>query len=537
MVSALYIVARDLASDGSRTLRTSSQVPLERALLGTVLLAALVVRLWGAGFGLPELYHPDEHEIVDRAAAMLRRHDPNPHWFSYPTLYFYVQAAVAALVGGIARHLSPALDARSLRGSIYLAGRVTTALFGTATVAFTALAARRLWGPIAGLGAALVIALSFDHVENSQFITTDVPSGLFVALCLWCGSRGAAGDGERWFLAAGAAAGLAAATKYNAGMCVLVPLLLWGVARERPRDLAAFTPIAIVLAAGTAFLFAMPWFVLDARAVARFLLHELTLYREPQALGQIYVGNDNWSYYVDYLWSSGLTPTLFLLIAFGWIALAVRERRTWLALSVFPILYYAMLASLPLRFTRNLMPIEPSLAMFGGFGVALLAGQARSLAWPPAARGALIGGGLLLLAGWPAARLVLYDRYLARPDTRQVAAEWIERTFPPGTRFCIDLSSPRISGARYRVVGTRWPNLHPRGTKRCDVLIVSSPVYGPLLENAESHPDWASFYREVFSSWPLLAEFRYSRHAWITEHLGDELGITNPVIRVYRVPD
>src|SRR5690242_9158663 len=50
---------------------------------------ALAFRLWAAGWGLPDVLHPDEPYILNRALGFAKG-DLSPHNFLYPTLYFYV---------------------------------------------------------------------------------------------------------------------------------------------------------------------------------------------------------------------------------------------------------------------------------------------------------------------------------------------------------------------------------------------------------------------------------------------------------------
>jgi hypothetical protein len=46
-----------------------------------VVLAALLLRLWGIGFGLPYLCHPDKPNYVSIVQNMTKSGDLNPHRF------------------------------------------------------------------------------------------------------------------------------------------------------------------------------------------------------------------------------------------------------------------------------------------------------------------------------------------------------------------------------------------------------------------------------------------------------------------------
>jgi len=65
---------------------------------------------------------------------------------------------------------------------VYVAGRLLTALLGTATVAATARLAARLDGPRAGLIAAAFLAVLPLHVLNSHYVKHDVPVTLLIVL-------------------------------------------------------------------------------------------------------------------------------------------------------------------------------------------------------------------------------------------------------------------------------------------------------------------------------------------------------------------
>src|SRR5204863_5468286 len=111
-------------------------------------LVGLALRLFGLRYGLPAVYNPDEVAIMSRALAFAKG-DLNPHNFLYPSLYFYVLFAWEGLTAALA------VAARSVESfgafqreffldptRVFVAGRLLTALLGTATVAATGVLGR-----------------------------------------------------------------------------------------------------------------------------------------------------------------------------------------------------------------------------------------------------------------------------------------------------------------------------------------------------------------------------------------------------------
>src|SRR5690349_19374213 len=71
----------------------------KRARLGLTLALtiAALLRFWALSRGIGFNPGVDEPEVMDRAVRMIKTGDLNPHFFDYPGLYMYVEAAVAAL--------------------------------------------------------------------------------------------------------------------------------------------------------------------------------------------------------------------------------------------------------------------------------------------------------------------------------------------------------------------------------------------------------------------------------------------------------
>ncbi|MCH8813422.1 MAG: hypothetical protein IID07_16485, partial [Gemmatimonadetes bacterium] len=64
--------------------------------LAAVLALAFLLRVWGIGFGVPDVEaRPDEALVVGMAVRFLSG-DLNPHYFQYPSFFLYLVGAVVA---------------------------------------------------------------------------------------------------------------------------------------------------------------------------------------------------------------------------------------------------------------------------------------------------------------------------------------------------------------------------------------------------------------------------------------------------------
>lgn len=141
----------------------------ERWALAAVLSLALGLRLWGVGFGLSHLEtRPDELAIVGRAIRLLSG-DLNPHFFHYPSLYFYALGGLYAVWGGVSTLLGGSWDGFLRDATVdparfILIGRLVSAFAGAATVYVVYRIGDRVHSPRAGLLAAGFLAVA--HLER-----------------------------------------------------------------------------------------------------------------------------------------------------------------------------------------------------------------------------------------------------------------------------------------------------------------------------------------------------------------------------------
>ena len=373
-----------------------------RSRWGSLLLLAAGLRLWSIDFGLDiERVRPDEEFVVGKAQQMLATGDLNPHFFHYPSLLMYVDAAFLRVAGD-------SLEPR-------LAGRLVTVTCGVGTVLLLGVLGARLFSPTVGLLAGLFLAVAYQHVRESHFATTNVPFLFFVTASVTAAAEARLHSRLSFFRLSALLAGLAASVKYP-GVLALAPALFLGMTlprlslRERTREMAfgAFLFLAV-------FAVTSPFVLIDAEG-ARQSLEEL--FRETWGDRTL----SSWDAFYP------LTFSLFHglglpLLALGMIGLGAGLRK-WSGLLVLLwfATFYAVATLTPTQFARYSLPAVAPLCLAAAFFVESL--PARK--W---VKHLLVTTAILP----PLLDSIAFDRVLGREDTRSLATSWIAENLPPGT--------------------------------------------------------------------------------------------------------
>jgi hypothetical protein len=421
--------------------------------LGALLAGALALRLWGVKQGLPYVYNVDEaSNFVPTAIGFWFTDSWNPHYFVNPPAFSYLLHAVFATWFGGGWPFSSEQHAANAYATdpaaVFTVARVTASVLGTAAVGFVYLTGARLYDRRVGLVAGAVMAVSFLAVFYSHLALNDVPALLPLTVSVW-GSAGVLVNGRRRdYAIAGAALGLAAATKYTAAI-VLLPLLVAATARavreprERGRAIGwAAAACGIGLAA---FVAANPHSVLS--------FHEFwdDVRRQRQAasgFGKLGLGYDSGIAY--YLWA--------LTWGFGWIPLAAAalgavvailgERWRALMLVPWPVAFVVYMGLQDRYFGRWVLPALPALALLAGVGAACLADRLRDARLRTVALAALTAA----LAAQGLAYSVHVDRVMSREDTRNAVRDWMVANVPPGSKVVVE---PVVPDAWFTDTGGR----------------------------------------------------------------------------------
>lgn len=496
--------------------------------------AAGYLRFGAITWGAPFVYHPDEHFVLQPALDIARTGDANPHWFEYPSLLIYLEAGLVALLNRftgatlesnyLVNHIGP-WDVLPEQWPFVLAGRLVVAGSAVLGIAMLAQVGRALHGAAAGLLAGAFLMAAALHNQSSHYLTTDVPATTLVIACMWA----SVARRPRWVLA-GALAGLAAGTKYTAGLALAVPVL---VAMDAEHG-AGFAPLSglverlarIGIGFLVAFLVSTPYAILDLPA----FLDGLEAQRRNYFAWRGQEGNLRW--YLDYLWQQGLGPWLTALSALGLaqglaeIPTALRRRQRLgrrLAFVLPPLLYVPWLASYPSRAERNLLVVLPFLCLAAASLSRWLAGVARSARLQNGLVAAL--GAAVLVLSLP--RLWQFNQRLELADNRTLALEWIRANLPRGAKIVREEYTPQIPRDEYDVTYVFSLSRRPYSEyvgERVAYLVASSNVYGRAVDPPYiAGESGREFYRVLFDL-PLMREFPQGPQS------------NGPTVRIYRVP-
>lgn len=409
----------------------------DRAVLA-ILAAAFALRLWG----IWNVTTTDEYNEVFEALRVCSGHINLERWIKRFYLYLLAgQFGVYYLAGWAAGLFAGPMDfaAQVVRNlePLFLIGRFTSVVAGTATVGLVYAAGERFFSRTAGLAAALLLTLTVFHIDLSQQAKVDALLGLLVAATLFFLLRLATAEAPRCrdFGWCGLFMALAVQTKTNA-VALAVPLLV--LLLRRRREIAR--PAAALSRFGLAFLGGLvlgnPPVVLAPLAFVRNIISfGSRVYTSPVNV----VPSDLPGYQAYPLFVfKYLGPPVCALA----IVAILRAARRWddrrAVLLSFLAAFLLMMGSLTsLVAPYYLIPALPALYLLLGESLDdLRAWLSRRTAQRWRAAAALGAAALLLVV--PALRVIEHERSLVGSNTRTIAKEWIEANIPRGSRILMD---------------------------------------------------------------------------------------------------
>ena len=406
-----------------------------------ILALGLLLRLWNISY--PTWKSIDEQNMIDRA-LLLGHRGPNPGWFAYPSLFLYLLFAVDAAfyTGG---RLLGAFTSPEQFAAIYfthplafhLLARVITLACGMGCLAVTFCIGREGWGSGVGLAAAGLLAVSPVFVTFSRLAKPDILMVLLLLVAAYGVFRSLNTKGRGWLWAASVAVGLAASTKYTAGLGVA---WLLAAAWIRWRGRAAVAEGAGVLGlVALAFVVGTPYAVLDWPTFRVYFTSMAALMRDTWYGAE---DRQGYTYYLLHAFPLALgwpTTLLGILGCCRWLYRGASFERL---LAGFAAAFYGWMGYSRVANEHYILPVLPILALAGADMVCAATGrwQQSRPRWGPW----VVGGLAAVCLAQPLAWSVRETALLAARDTRDLAGAWIAEHMAPGTRILSEPYGPFV---------------------------------------------------------------------------------------------
>ena len=500
----------------------------ENVLSALILLMSLILRLWAVNFGLPYLYHPDEPTVVLRAVNIIQTGDLNPHFFNYPSFQIYLLVLIYLIFFFFGKAIG---KFSSLQESIlpplkyamgvgkegffgqFLLGRLSTVCLGVLSVFLVYAIGKKCKGWKVGVLASFFLAVSPLHVINSKYIAPNVPMAFFVLLsfyfCLRIMERGELSD----YLIAGFVCGVAISTKYNAYIGIFPIFLAHYFAGGKFFNKKLF---AALVALVIGFILVTPYAVLDFPSFLKGVMYEAHHYRS---------GHLGWEGSMTWFWNLRklIESEGFLLIGLAFIGLIIsflRKERPFLLAGSVVIPYFILISSFPVRFPRNLIPLIPFVSLYAAWTLLFLFEWTTSYlkkGRSQAAQPTLMMLAFVLIVGatifFPLVQDYQKLRELACEDVRTVAAKWIVKNIPAGSKIAAESYTPFLPVKEFNVQYFKYIAENPPSFYKeheFDYLILSSAMYGRFFKNPSRYGEYVDGYRKIFSAYKSYKVFENS---------------------------
>jgi 4-amino-4-deoxy-L-arabinose transferase-like glycosyltransferase len=459
-----------------------------------VVLVAVCLRLYGVNWDNGIGAHPDERYLVGVAESLRWPDQLNPLEVAPHYAYGHVPLYLLVLAGSL-----------NQAGSLFLIGRVLSALFDTGTVVLTFALGRRLYGPRTGLLSSAFVAFMLLHVQQAHFATVDTYLVFFTTAALLLSVRlaecGRLLDG----CLAGLWAGMALGTKFSAALLVL-PL---GVAcmvssaemNARWRVMIATGAVALVT-----FVLTSPYALFDFGDYWRNLSEQAAIVCGALDVPYTRQYSGTWPYLYlivqQMRWgmAGGVGLACFAGLAFAvWQAVREPPDGPELVLLAWVIPAIAFFGALYVKLPRYLMPVTPILALYAGRLLMTLYRWNRRLG--------VLAIGFPIVCGFFCC-LIFMGLYRV-PHPWETASEWFYGNAPKGANVAVeqwDHPLP-LEAADYHLrqlpifdddTPEKWILVEKIIAEADYVVIASRRGYATLARWPERYPQTADYYRRLF---------------------------------------
>lgn len=460
-------------------------------IIWAILLVALLFRLWGFDYGLPEVYKYDERSFVNPALNIVENADPNPHWFGHPGGFIIYMEVLLVVLITVGYYLLLMIEGEVsswdqflvvLRsnfdfnpGAYHYAGRLMIIVCALVTIYVVYKIGKDFFSKSTGLLAALCLALLPLHIKHSQIIRTDVATTMWIMLAIYFLLKFLdKPENARNLFIASVFGGFSVATKYTSGL-ILFPVLIcagWNDIQNNYSNRffldslkikSCFSISSLLFFAG--FFIFSPFVILDAPHAIADILHETGAAR-PGIESDGIIANYLW-YLKGVFFKEGNGIVIAILAMLGLILIIKKRNMRSVVFVLFPVLYFMIVGGARLRWQRWMIPLLPFEALFFGCAITFLRTRWQNKILLHKSVKYILPV-LCIVAFLPMlAQNIKSGQWQSKTDTRTLARSWILDNIPTG------------SSIAYRIYG---PHLQRRYSDKYDLTYLSWETYSEDIE-------------------------------------------------------
>lgn len=408
--------------------------------LGIILLLALVVRMWGVGFGLPQQHMIDERWIIYSAFyAALEKLRPvgifhSPPFMGYILLVEYgIYFLLGRTIGVFSSTSEFAVSYLKDPTTFILIGRVTMVLAGVFSVWLVWFLGKKYFSKLVGILASFFLSLNFLHVKESHYIKPDVLSGLLILASFYFALRIVVSGERKNYLWAGIFAGLAIGTRFPSGLILLVVVVAHFIKSKTThlnKLLVAFGSSAL------AFVLVHPYFVLEFSSTLQSVYRDFVDHALIDT-SSITLGRPVWWYFLTEHIPQGVGFFMFVT-AIGGFILSLwkgRKKKQYLLIPILPVVFFLTIDSWSNY--DNARYAVMTLPFFTLGSAVFVESLYHKLYRRRVGKAFVIILGFVLI--WqPLLRIVKFDRLISTPDTREISEKWIEENIEAGEKILVE---------------------------------------------------------------------------------------------------
>jgi len=515
---------------------------LNKYSLAIILLLGFLLRINGISFGLPFIYHPDEHFLMDPLFAIFAKGDFNPHFFHPPGSFILYSLALLQFIL-LSPYLIYSLLTKSVAGYgefvqlhivdptlVYLVSRAIMVIFAVISLYLIYKLGEKMFNKTSGLFASFIIALTPAHIEHSRYIRYDTTATmllLFVMLFLMK-AFDSNKETRKYFFLASLFTGFAVATKFPSALIFIIIGLGCLIKDNENYHLLSKTYIIETIKIKTllglslltsfcAFFITAPFIFLDFKA-AFFNIKGLLGHR-------VHLGADNLPWLQNNLW---YMKNLFyrntreiFFGAFGLLGLIYffKEKLTVkkTLFICFPLIYYFTIVSGPLRWVRWMIPVLPYCTLLAGYGITIFYQRINKLS--PIIKNTLSAVFILFFIISSALSVrseLIRSKIMLRQDTRTIAKYWVEQNIPQYSKIAYEHYAPHLhidQRKDLKLLNVDWDRIMTKPLsyykeQQVDYIIITSQFKDRVLKEDERYAVERSRYKELEQKGKLIKIFK-----------------------------